>query len=175
MTIADATRRPHQLFMNGDQIYADDVSAALLMQLMDASNTLLGTDPSTGLEGRGNVARRPAGRRRRLPHPQAQRPAAAEPQGSVGHRRGRFHIHDLRSHLMSLGEYLCMYLFTWSDVLWPKPENLATPDELNAAAEGQPKLEQEGQEIRPGDAKTSRPHERHCSRSVGRWPTFRPT
>ena len=27
---------------------------------------------------------------------------------------------DLDSHLMTVGEYLCMYLFVWSDVLWPK-------------------------------------------------------
>jgi hypothetical protein len=27
---------------------------------------------------------------------------------------------DLDCHLMTLGEYICMYLFTWSDVLWTR-------------------------------------------------------
>src|SRR6516162_7612214 len=40
LTVENATQRPHQLLMTGDQIYADDVAAVLLMQLMDASNTL---------------------------------------------------------------------------------------------------------------------------------------
>jgi len=43
-TAQNAAERPHRLLLTGDQIYADDVAAVLLMQLMDASNTLLGTD-----------------------------------------------------------------------------------------------------------------------------------
>ena len=35
-------KRPHQLFLTGDQIYADDVADVLLFMLMDASETLLG-------------------------------------------------------------------------------------------------------------------------------------
>ena len=30
-----------------------------------------------------------------------------------------FTSEDLDGQLMSLGEYLCMYLMVWSDVLWP--------------------------------------------------------
>jgi hypothetical protein len=41
---------------------------------------------------------------------------------------------DLRSHLIALGEYLCMYLFTWSDVLWPASAALPAQAEVAAAA-----------------------------------------
>src|SRR6266700_7956713 len=37
----DAGNRPQQLFMTGDQIYADDVATPLLFMLIDASNFLL--------------------------------------------------------------------------------------------------------------------------------------
>src|SRR4029077_13141410 len=40
---------------------------------------------------------------------------------------------DTRSHLMSFGEYLAMYLFVWSDVLWPKPADFPTVADLIAA------------------------------------------
>jgi hypothetical protein len=34
--------RPHQLFLTGDQIYADEVADVLLVALTDAGDTLLG-------------------------------------------------------------------------------------------------------------------------------------
>ena len=41
-TALDANVRPHQLFLTGDQIYADDVSAAMLPMLNRVGNTLIG-------------------------------------------------------------------------------------------------------------------------------------
>jgi hypothetical protein len=39
----------------------------------------------------------------------------------------------VRSHLMSLGEYLALYLFAWSDVLWPA--TMPNYNDLKAAAQ----------------------------------------
>ena len=39
---ANPLRRPHQLFLTGDQIYADDVADVLLYMLRDAATALLG-------------------------------------------------------------------------------------------------------------------------------------
>ena len=39
-----ANNRPHQLFLTGDQIYADDAADALLFMLTDAANNLLKWD-----------------------------------------------------------------------------------------------------------------------------------
>src|SRR5262249_43199109 len=38
----DARVRPHQLFLTGDQIYADDVSSVMLPMLNRVGNTLIG-------------------------------------------------------------------------------------------------------------------------------------
>jgi hypothetical protein len=111
-TASNAYARPHQLLLTGDQIYADDVSDALLLMLTDAGDTLLGWDET--LPGDNLLA--------------AQLPPywREEPLRNAG-----FPSVDLRSHLMSLGEYLSMYLFVWSEVLWPPPSSgLPTFDEI---------------------------------------------
>ena len=117
---SNAAARPHQLMLTGDQIYADDVSAALLYLLTDAGDILL----------YGNTADAEV-------LPVLNKPANTLPPywrfdalDAAG-----FTSDDLRSHLMSLGEYLAMYLFTWSDVLWPRDGNstaLPTDDVVNA-------------------------------------------
>ncbi len=103
--VTNATARPHQLMLTGDQIYADDVSAALLLLLTDAGDRLLYGD--TGGPEVMPVLNKPTNSLLPL-----WRIDCLDQAG--------FTSDDLRSHLMSLGEYLAMYLFTWSDVLWPK-------------------------------------------------------
>lgn len=114
--------RPHQLLLTGDQIYADEVAAGLLTMLTDASRTLLGwgdRDEVLPLPGmpEGSVV---------LPHmvPPFQRNYALGLSG--------FTSTDLNAHLMSLGEYLCMYLFAWSDVLWVEDTGTGTGVDLPA-------------------------------------------
>ncbi len=127
VTAQNATERPHQLLFSGDQIYADDVAAILLMQLMDASGTLLGTTAGT-----------PDGWQAEELLPGNRKPSDFPPltrTSILGADGAGFTSADLRSHLMALGEYLCMYLFTWSDVLWPAPALLPSPDEVAEAAE----------------------------------------
>lgn len=102
----NAYARPHQLLLTGDQIYADDVAEALLIVLSDAAEALLGWDevlPFPNTFGGPVVASK-------LPPACLRRPVLSE---------SGFTSHDLGSHVMSLGEYLCMYLFVWSDALWP--------------------------------------------------------
>jgi hypothetical protein len=101
----NATARPHQLLLTGDQIYADDVAPAMLMMLSDAANVLLGW-------------------REMLPVDAEHGGAATGDHLSPFLRRAvledaGFTSEDLDAQLMSLGEYVCMYLFVWSDVLWP--------------------------------------------------------
>lgn len=110
---SNPSARPHQLLLMGDQIYADDVSAALLILLTDAGDTLLngvlngvGTSPPQWTEILPGL---------NLPSKSLPTYWREEPLQKAG-----FTSADLRSQLMSLGEYLAMYLFCWSDVLWPK-------------------------------------------------------
>jgi hypothetical protein len=108
--------RPHQLLLMGDQIYADDVAEGLLTMLTDASSALLGWEENIpgGLSGQ--------------PFKAADRPAYTRYQIL---KDAGFTSEDMRCHLMSLGEYLCMYLFVWSDLLWPKESgNMPSYDEI---------------------------------------------
>lgn len=104
--------RPHQLLMTGDQIYADEVADILLLMLTDAGDTLLGwQEPMPANSGVVLASGLPPGTRRDL----------------IENVAG-FTTDDRRSHLMSLGEYLAMYLFAWSPVLWP--QTLPTVDDV---------------------------------------------
>jgi hypothetical protein len=109
--------RPHQLLLTGDQIYADDVAASLLMVLSDASHTLLGWKEEVPIDEQGGSASVDD----LLPFLRRQ------PLEDAG-----FTSEDLDGHLMSLGEYLCMYLMVWSNVLWP-PEMPTFADATKAA------------------------------------------
>ena len=97
----DPLLRPQQLLLTGDQIYADDVPATLLIMLTDAATVLLGRDEMFPTVPPFFASALPPFARR----------AILDSSG--------FTSVDLDSHLMSLGEYLCMYLFVWSSVLWP--------------------------------------------------------
>ena len=96
--------RPHQMLLTGDQIYADDVAASLLMVLSDAAHALLGWKEEVPFDDQGGKASVD----KLLPF------LRREPLEAAG-----FTSEDLDGQLLSLGEYLCMYLMVWSDVLWP--------------------------------------------------------
>jgi hypothetical protein len=99
----NATKRPQHLFLTGDQIYADDVAAPLLFTLIDAGNFLFTGNKEEIL-------------------PLVNVPARVLPPGgreSVVRNRAMLTTSTPKNHLLSLAEYAAMYLFTWSDVLWP--------------------------------------------------------
>ncbi|GAC1377627.1 MAG: hypothetical protein NVSMB44_47010 [Ktedonobacteraceae bacterium] len=102
----EMARRPQQLFLTGDQIYADDVAAPLLFALMDASRVLFAGNKAEIL-------------------PEIQRSADQLPpttRREVAHNKARLTSSKTDNHLLSLAEYAAMYLFTWSDVLWPSEQ-----------------------------------------------------
>ncbi len=104
-------RRPHQLLLTGDQIYADEVADVLLLMLTDAGITLLGEEEKM---------------------PKIKEEDKLLPTTRSKHilNTAGFTTVDHRSHLMTFGEYLAMYLFVWSDVLWSKDFELPTYDQL---------------------------------------------
>ncbi|MDJ0737211.1 MAG: hypothetical protein QNJ47_24625 [Nostocaceae cyanobacterium] len=113
-------KRPHQLFLTGDQIYADDVADALLLMLMDAGETLLGW--SEVLPDVENIEELKPGKRNNLATHTAGFTASIGKIGNIAN--------IAKSHLFTLGEFLAMYLFTWCDVLWVDPEDFPTFAEL---------------------------------------------
>ena len=120
----NAMGRPHQLFLTGDQIYADDCDDELLASLTDAGDVLLGwsnkgetftsSDPTSNDTTTYSAS-----------------DLAPSTRWDVITNAG-FTGDDRRSHLISLGEFFAMYLFAWSDVLWSDP---LTYDEFEAITE----------------------------------------
>lgn len=126
-----ANARPHQLFLTGDQIYGDDVADALLMALTDAGNTLLGWEEELPSDELPNLPdRQSANLTDNLPVNPLQaeqlKPGQLKPgqRSQVAEALGGFTAgfqnqpERAKSHLFSAGEFLAIYLFSWSDVLW---------------------------------------------------------
>jgi hypothetical protein len=103
--VTDLTRRPHQLILTGDQIYADDVADPVLAVIVVTA---------TALRIRQDRLRDKTGTR-----------DLTEAEKSVGHRlptvleQGAFSTEYGASHLMTFAEFAVMYLLAWTDVLWP--------------------------------------------------------
>jgi hypothetical protein len=105
--LASADQRPHQLFLTGDQIYADDVADPLLAMLTPAGDVLLGwTEQLPGIN---------------------QAPSALKPgtrtqvaTGTGGTGAGVTTDPEVaRSHLLGIGELYAMYVFAFSPAAWP--------------------------------------------------------
>lgn len=141
----DALKRPHQLVLGGDQIYADDVWSGHLVMVNALANELVGTcagDSSVP----GATPRVPL---ETLSIDYALRPASAEdPPDQLGSwieggptplpagltafppgRRRRLVLRqaqmttvDGESHLLSFGEFAALYCMVWSDACWPLPD-----------------------------------------------------
>jgi hypothetical protein len=118
-------RRPQQLILTGDQIYADDVADGLLHICTAYGRALLGRDETFPT----------------VP------PAAQKWQLRPGWRQDMiekdFHLTTThgRSHLLRLSEFLAMYLLAWSPALWPAVPPIRFFTELfpkEAAALGDP-------------------------------------
>lgn len=106
-------RRPQFACFTGDQIYADDVSDLLLFLLIDANESIVKINeelPGLSEDDKNNLdTRLKPGRRLPLIAPN---PGKAN-EGKLSSQEGK-------SHLIKLGEFYAMYLFVWSDVLWPR-------------------------------------------------------
>ena len=107
-TINAPNRRPHQLFLTGDQIYADDVADVLLALLIDASTALGCWSPAFPVAI--NATFLLPGQRSHL---------ASTVAGLTADLGGSGSGSVAKSHLLRFGEFAAMYLFAWSNVLWP--------------------------------------------------------
>jgi hypothetical protein len=117
--------RPQQLFLTGDQIYADDVASCLLPAINSLAKQLVGTTEkvpiSNDLTLDSTIQNFPPVRRQRLV------------RGNGGFTSGEAH-----SHLISYGEYAAMYCLAWSPGVWL--EKLSSMEELFVAFSGDARL-----------------------------------
>ena len=124
--LTDPIERPQQLFMTGDQIYADDLSSALLFMLSGLAGQIVGTNEQLHV-----VRPAPAGS---PPSEALDKRFDATLDNFPPNRRhkvvvelGGYTTGDGENHLLSYGEYAAMYLAAWSPRVWSA---LGTPDQI---------------------------------------------
>jgi hypothetical protein len=105
----DPITRPQQLYLTGDQIYADDVAEQLLWVLAQTAEVLVGHEDLPDVPT--DAFRSEPGQRTKVVRDVA-----------------RFTTTTPENQLLTRGEYLAMYLFAWSDVLWPTGQ--PSPEEV---------------------------------------------
>lgn len=118
-----ASQRPQQLFLTGDQVYADDVSLLLLRNLDRLGEELFAHRETLPVDVAGSgltdveasLTQFPLERRTRL-----LRRQAGLSSGTTS------------NHLMSFAEYCAMYLAAWSPAVWSA---LPSADEVYVANE----------------------------------------
>ena len=111
--------RAQQLFLTGDQIYADDVADSLLVVIREVARLIIGDDllrndlPNT--DDQLAVGARAKFVRDTMKFTSDPKPGDFDPGEVIA-----------KSHVLTFSEFCAMYLLTWSDVLWPRP--LTLPD-----------------------------------------------
>ncbi len=117
-----ALKRPHQLLLTGDQIYADDVGRLQLDMLIKLGHTLIGTKDASPVEQLMVENVRDDQNPKKLERVNFP---ADQFHFPPGWRNGlivdeaRMTSTDGHSHLLSLGEFCAMYLTVWSNACWP--------------------------------------------------------
>lgn len=123
----DLATRPQQLYLTGDQIYADDVAESLLAALMEAAEILVGREELPSI-------------------PTGMSLTAPGERACVVREVAGFTTGTPQNHLLTRGEYLAMYLFAWSGVLWPA--SLPSQEEVwRRYPEARPKDERERSQV----------------------------
>ena len=115
----DAIARPHQLFLTGDQIYADNLPTVMQYELTPIANTLMGSVEALptrfGMDAATSAVKL-------IPCDLANFPAGL--RKNVVMHDARLSTSDGTNHLLSFGEFCAMHLMAWSNELWPDPDAL---------------------------------------------------
>tara|TARA_R110001583_G_scaffold169301_1_gene322183 strand:+ start:28095 stop:30065 length:1971 start_codon:yes stop_codon:yes gene_type:complete len=121
----EATAWPSMLVLSGDQIYADDVAGPMLraihqliqrLGLAEEDLSTLGLDAVP--DARALYQHRDSYYRREQLLPQVQRNRALLEVFFGGVKKPVFTADNAHNHLITLGEYLAMYLLVWSPAPW---------------------------------------------------------
>jgi len=159
----DALKRPHQLVLGGDQIYADDVWAGHMLILNPLANELIGMykdSDSPHPDELIPLETMPVDRKRLITseeedpinHPDGWAPGGPThiPCGLDPFPAGRRKSQIMRvaqmtttdggSHLYSFGEFAALYLTVWSNACWPLPTEWPKAKDVYAPAGPQGKV-----------------------------------
>ncbi|HEX6886544.1 MAG TPA: hypothetical protein VF143_00445 [Candidatus Nanopelagicales bacterium] len=140
-SVGDPRGRIHQLFLGGDQIYADDVDSLMMLRVVELGIELIGRDGDTGPPIErvkvGKVLRLPDGTLPDEADPTASYVAETEAEtATVGdlpaggdhfpigkrldltQRSAQLTSTDGSNHLISFGEFAALHLMVWSPAAW---------------------------------------------------------
>jgi len=122
-TVTDPVERPQQLFMTGDQIYADDLSSSLLFMLSGLAAQVVGTNEQMRVVAQPREGGAPV---------DGQFDVTLENfppnnRHKIVVELGGYTTGDGENHLLSYGEYAAMYLAAWSPRVWSA---LGTADQV---------------------------------------------
>ncbi|WP_116995903.1 hypothetical protein [Desertimonas flava] len=142
IAVGDPRTRIHQLFLGGDQIYADDVDTVMMLRVAELGVELIGRDggpAGTPIERVKvkTVLRRKAGQlptdsdptAAYEPEPAAETAAQGDLPAGADHfpvgqrldltqRNAQFTSIDGANHLISFGEFAALHLMVWSPAVW---------------------------------------------------------
>jgi hypothetical protein len=107
-TILEPKLRPHQLFLTGDQIYADDVPMHVLPHLSRQGKALFGE-----FEEKITVTNNKTVNANLTNFPPNLR-------NSLMAESAKFSSEDQENHLIAFHEFIALYLFSFSINLWPE-------------------------------------------------------
>lgn len=134
--VEDPKKRIQQLFLTGDQIYADDVPTTALPMIHDLAVALMSTEDDGPDEGRedlplGTPAEFAAGQAPH--HPVDMKSAPPLRRTRIIRTDGGFTTTGAANHIMTFAEYAALYLLSWSPRVWEQPADKAR---VFATAEG---------------------------------------
>ncbi len=137
-SLTDPFERPQQLFLTGDQIYADDLPARLLQMLSPIALAVVGPDEMVnGLAV--DLDRYPADD---VVDPPLETEASKHILRTRGRRRALQQLAGFSTsddhHLLSFGEYVAMYLAVWNPRIWSLTDTNDVPLELRQFRAGVP-------------------------------------
>lgn len=120
--IADATKRPQQLYLTGDQIYADDLASSFLYMLSNLASGVIGLTEQIHVVATNDQAGISTGKPTDIAL-DAQFPVTLDAfppnrRLSTVVKLGGYTTSDGDNHLISYGEYVAMYLACWSPRVW---------------------------------------------------------
>jgi len=110
VTENDPEKRFHQLYLTGDQIYADEVPTILLPAINALGKELFGIKENLSVKKSGGATENVEASLANFPVTRRQR---------IINKNAKFTSGAAENHLMSFGEFTAAYIMYWNNAVWP--------------------------------------------------------
>jgi hypothetical protein len=114
-SLAEPAHRPHQMWLSGDQVYADEIAAVISPWITELGRELVGADEFVELV---HVVDQTTTTRPLLPVSQVNFPAGY--RHDLMRDQTKLTSSEAASHLLGMTERLSAQLLMWSPEVWPR-------------------------------------------------------